>query len=221
MPDIIKSVHTGGVGEIIEKKSRFIATVWPIDSEETALLQIEAARKKYWDASHNCYAYVLGFKDEIQRCSDDGEPAKTAGRPILDIIIGEQIHNVLIIVTRYFGGTLLGTGGLVRAYQDAAKEGLKESVIIEKIPGKKAFLTTDYTCLGKLQYLIGGHGVHILDSNYADSVTLHLLIPNEIYNEFSALILDTTGGKVILNHEEDLYYAKVSGEIMLFDRTTA
>jgi len=221
MPDILKSVHSGGVGEIIEKKSRFIATVWPIDSEETALMQIETARKKYWDASHNCYAYVLGFKDEIQRCSDDGEPAKTAGRPILDIILGEQIHNVLIIVTRYFGGTLLGTGGLVRAYQDAAKEGLSKSVIIDKKVGKKAFLTTDYTTLGKLQYLIAAHGVHTLDSQYTDSVTLYLLIPNEIYEDFSVLILDSTGGKVTLNHEEDLHYANVSGEIILFDRITS
>ena len=118
-----KTVYESGTGEIVEKKSRFIASVWPIQTEEDALNIIDQLKKKYWDAKHNCFAYVLGIKDEIQRCSDDGEPAKTAGKPILDILLGEEIHNALIVVTRYFGGTLLGTGGLVRAYQYAAKEG--------------------------------------------------------------------------------------------------
>lgn len=217
MPDVLKSVHAGGTGEIIEKKSRFIATVWPIDSEAAAQMHIEATRKKYWNASHNCYAYVLGVQNEIQRCSDDGEPAKTAGRPILDIILGEKIHDILIIVTRYFGGTLLGTGGLVRAYQDAAKEGLNQSVIIEKRYGKKASLITDYTNLGKLQYVIAQQGIHTLSNEFTDSVTLYLLIPNEIYEDFSAVILDATGGKVTLTYEGDLHYAEISGEIILFD----
>ena len=110
-----KTVYTGGQGEIEEKKSRFIATVRPVDTENEALDFLAAMRKKYWDARHNCFAYTIGRNNELQRCSDDGEPAGTAGRPILDILLKEEVHNCIIVVTRYFGGTLLGTGGLVRA----------------------------------------------------------------------------------------------------------
>lgn len=129
-----KTVYKGGEGEIVEKKSRFIATVVPVHSEEEALKFVEAMKKKYWNATHNCYAYVIGENHELQRYSDDGEPGGTAGKPMLDVLIGEEIHNAAIVVTRYFGGTLLGTGGLVRAYSAAAKQGLASSVIITKIP---------------------------------------------------------------------------------------
>ena len=113
----MKTVYAGGEGEIVEKKSRFIATVRPVSSEEEAVAFINEMKKKYWDARHNCSAFVIGDRQEISRCSDDGEPAQTAGRPMLDVLLKEEIHNVCVVVTRYFGGTLLGTGGLVRAYQ--------------------------------------------------------------------------------------------------------
>ena len=115
-----KTVYRGDEAEIIEKKSRFIATVQPIKSEEEAITFIEAMKKKYWNAKHNCFAYVLGEHFQIQRCSDDGEPSGTAGKPMLDVLLGEEIHDVVVVVTRYFGGTLLGTGGLVRAYSHSA-----------------------------------------------------------------------------------------------------
>ena len=108
----IKIVYEGGEGELIEKKSRFIATVRPVESEEEALEFIAAMKKKYWNATHNCSAFVVGENQELQRCSDDGEPQGTAGRPMLDVLLGEEIHNAAVVVTRYFGGTLLGTGGL-------------------------------------------------------------------------------------------------------------
>ena len=110
-----KVVLEGGVGEIVEKKSRFIASVFPVHGEEEVLGIIESMRKKYWDARHNCYAYILGENREVQRYSDDGEPGGTAGRPMLDILLAEDVTDCLVVVTRYFGGTLLGTGGLVRA----------------------------------------------------------------------------------------------------------
>ena len=132
-----KTVLEGGTGEIVEKKSRFIATVRPVKNEEEALAFLEEMRKKYWDARHNCYAYSIGKNREFTRCSDDGEPSGTAGRPMLDVILGEDIYNVAVVVTRYFGGVLLGTGGLVRAYSKAVQEGLAGSIVIEK---KKAFL---------------------------------------------------------------------------------
>ena len=153
-----KTVYKGGEGEITEKKSRFIATVVPVHTEEEALKFIEAMKKKYWNATHNCFAYVIGEHDELQRCSDDGEPGGTAGKPMLDVLTGEEIHNAAIVVTRYFGGTLLGTGGLVRAYSSAAKQGLASSVIITKIPGVKLRLATDYAGLGKIQYIFWTEG---------------------------------------------------------------
>ena len=126
------TVYEGGEAEIIEKKSRFIATVLPVTCEEEALEFIESMKKKYWNATHNCYAYVIGERFETQRCSDDGEPQGTAGKPMLDVLLGEEIHNTAVVVTRYFGGTLLGTGGLVRAYSGAVKAGLEASKIITK-----------------------------------------------------------------------------------------
>ena len=110
-------VYEGGEGEITEKKSRFIATVRPVESEEEATTFIAEMKKKYWDARHNCSAFVIGERQELNRCSDDGEPAQTAGRPMLDVLLREGVTNVAVVVTRYFGGVLLGTGGLVRAYQ--------------------------------------------------------------------------------------------------------
>ena len=130
-----KIVYCGGEGEIVEKKSRFIATVKPVDSEEEASAFIAEMKKKYWDARHNCSAFVIGEHNEIQRSSDDGEPAGTAGHPMLDVLLGEGIHNTAVVVTRYFGGTLLGTGGLVRAYSKSV-QGLRPAPYSKR---KKAF----------------------------------------------------------------------------------
>lgn len=132
-----RAVFQGGSGEIVEKKSRFIAHVSEAESVEEAQEFIEAVKKRYWDARHNCSAFSIGEKNPVTRCSDDGEPGGTAGKPILEVIEGSGIHNIVIVVTRYFGGTLLGTGGLVRAYTDAAKAGIENSVIIgmEPVPG--------------------------------------------------------------------------------------
>ena len=130
-----KILYKGGEGELIEKKSRFIATTRPVESEEEALAFIAEMKKKYWDATHNCSAFVIGDRQQIQRCSDDGEPQGTAGRPMLDVLLGEDIHNMAVVVTRYFGGTLLGTGGLVRAYSKSVQVGLEASEVIEKRSG--------------------------------------------------------------------------------------
>ena len=143
-----------GQGELIEKKSRFIATVRPVETEEEAVTFINETKKKYWDARHNCSAFVIGKNQELTRCSDDGEPAGTAGRPMLDVLLKEGIHNTAVVITRYFGGVLLGTGGLVRAYQGAVQKGLDAAVIIEKFEGQILLITTDYTGLGKIQYLL-------------------------------------------------------------------
>ena len=148
-----KILYEGGQGEIIEKKSRFIANIFPVTTEEEALEKITAMRKKYYDARHNCFAYILGENKDTVRCSDDGEPSGTAGRPMLDILDGQGIYNVVAVVTRYFGGTLLGTGGLVRAYSGAMKEGLNHCVLLEKETGYPLTVTVDYNEVGKIQYL--------------------------------------------------------------------
>ena len=212
-----KTVYKGGEGEITEKKSRFIATVVPVHTEEEALKFIEAMKKKYWNATHNCFAYVIGEHDELQRCSDDGEPGGTAGKPMLDVLTGEEIHNAAIVVTRYFGGTLLGTGGLVRAYSSAAKQGLASSVIITKIPGVKLRLATDYAGLGKIQYIFGQRGIKILDSIYTDKVEIAALVPLDVLEAVKAEVREGTNGQAGMEEGEQCYFAEVSGEVLVLE----
>ncbi len=216
MQDSYKIVYSGGTGEIVEKKSRFIATILPITSEEDALAFIEQMKKKYWDARHNCSAYVLGPHNELERCSDDGEPSKTAGRPMLDVLINEGLHDVVVVVTRYFGGTLLGTGGLVRAYQSATKEGLANCTILEKHFGKQLRITTDYTGLGKIQYIAGTLELTTLSTDFTDIVVITLLVPPILLGSVIKKIQEATNGKAIMEELEDVSYAKLNDEIILF-----
>ena len=218
MLDQYKTVLEGGTGEITEKKSRFIATVRPVSSEEEALAFLEETRKKYWDARHNCYAYSVGMNREYTRCSDDGEPSGTAGRPMLDVILGEDIYNVAVVVTRYFGGVLLGTGGLVRAYSKAVQEGFRESRIIEKKHGICLTVTTDYTGIGKIQYIAGERGIPVLGSEYTDKVVMKLLIPSEDVDNVQKAVTEGTNGRAGLEKDAELYFAKVNGEVKTFEK---
>ena len=212
-----KTVYRGGEAEIIEKKSRFIATVKPVNSEEEAIEFIESLKKKYWNATHNCFAYVLGEHFQIQRCSDDGEPSGTAGKPMLDVLLGEEIHDVVVVVTRYFGGTLLGTGGLVRAYAGATKEGLSASKVITKMHGQKISIQTDYTGLGKIQYILGQRGLNILNSIYTDKVELEVLLPEHVIGEVMAEIREGTNGQAKMELQEECYFANIDGEMQIFE----
>ena len=212
-----KTVYEGGEGEIVEKKSRFIATVRPVKTEEEALAFIEEMKKKYWDARHNCYVYSVGKNREYTRCSDDGEPSGTAGRPMLDVILGEDIYNVAAVVTRYFGGILLGTGGLVRAYSAAVQEGLQESLIIEKHLCRKVRMSMDYTMLGKMQYLAAKLNLMILDTLYTDGVEMQLLVPDEQFQSFIKEVTEASNGKVAPETEGSCYGADVEGRTEIFD----
>lgn len=212
-------VYEGGEGEIIEKKSRFIATVRPIETEEEAIEFIAKMKKKYWDARHNCYAYVAGKNQELQRCSDDGEPNGTAGRPMLDVLLREEIHDAVVVVTRYFGGTLLGTGGLVRAYQKATQEGLANSVVIEKQQGELLKVQASYQEVGKLQYVLGQNGIPIIDSVYAQDVELHGVVPKEQTAKIEKELLEATNGKARIIWEEAVEYALVDKELKLFGKS--
>nr|WP_308743184.1 YigZ family protein [uncultured Anaerocolumna sp.] len=215
MIDSFRIVYQGGTGEIIEKKSRFIATVVPVNTEEEAITFIEQTRKKYYDANHNCFAYVIGDNNEIQRCSDDGEPVRTAGRPMLDVLLGEGIHNAALVVTRYFGGTLLGTGGLVRAYQGAAKEGLNNSVILEKLNGIKLQITTDYNGIGKLQYITSQMEITTLDTEYTDIVVMTNLVPIELYEQFEKKVVEATNGKAVIINSGNVSYAIMNHSVLI------
>lgn len=212
----MKTVYIGGEGEIIEKKSRFIATVRPVMSEEEATAFINEMKKKYWDARHNCSAFVLGERQEISRCSDDGEPAQTAGRPMLDVLLGEDIHNAAVVVTRYFGGVLLGTGGLVRAYQGAVRAGLAASVIIDKKKGRKLMIGTDYNGLGKLQYLIAQKNISVIDTLYTEKVDMICMVPEEEQAQLEKDIIETTGAKALISWGEELTYGMVGKEIKIW-----
>ena len=212
-----KTVYAGGEGEIIEKKSRFIATVRPVESEEEALAFIEEMRKKYWDARHNCYVYSVGMNREATRCSDDGEPSGTAGRPMLDVILGQDIYNVTVVVTRYFGGVLLGTGGLVRAYSSAVQTGLAASTVITKKLGIALRVETDYSGIGKIQYIAGENGLPILDSEYTDKVILHLLVPEDQVQQVEKRITEGTSGRASMEKIKDVYFADVNGETKIWE----
>lgn len=211
-----KTVFSEGVGQIIEKKSRFIATVRPVEAKEDAEEFLAEMKKKYWDATHNCFACVIGEKGEYVRSSDDGEPGGTAGRPMLDVLLKEEIRNVAVVVTRYFGGTLLGTGGLVRAYQQAVKEGLKESLIVEKKLGRKLQAICGYNELGRLQYVLGQKGFPVLESIFEEKVTLFVLVPEEALESCRKALIEAAGGRVELAEAETVYYGEVLGNIKVF-----
>ena len=210
-----KFVYTGGEGEIEEKRSRFIASVRPVSSEEEALEMIAGIKKKYWNARHNCFAYVIGERSQLQRCSDDGEPQGTAGRPMLDVLLGEDIHDVCVVVTRYFGGILLGTGGLVRAYSQAVQEGLRNSEILLRQEGVRLVMQTDYTGLGKIQYLLGQRGIPVLNSDYSDVVRLEAVVPAEQVQKLREAVTEGTNGKTQFPSETECIYALRGQEVLL------
>ena len=217
MKEVFKTIYEGGYGEFVMKKSRFLATVCPAETEEEALGIIEGLKKKYWDASHNCSAYIIGTDQPLMRCSDDGEPSKTAGRPILDILLAWELTNLVVVVTRYFGGTLLGTGGLVKAYQSAALEGLKNSRVIAKELGIRFQLQTDYNLIGKLQYYISQEQLTLLSSEYADTVSLQLLVPPGKHSAFMKKVSELTNGLAAPVELDKVYFTALDGKIHLFD----
>ena len=201
--DRYDTVYRGGTGEYAEKKSRFIAEVFPVNSEEEAFSYLEKVKKRYWDARHHCWAYILGRNPASERMSDDGEPAGTAGKPILEVIRGRGLTDVFVVVTRYFGGTLLGTGGLVRAYTAAASEAL--------------YIATDYTGLGKIQYLIGQRGLHVLDTVYTDQVVMTVLVPEEEKKSFIKEIMEGTNGQAVIELENKCWFAKTENGTEVWD----
>lgn len=215
MKECYRILYSGGSGELVEKKSRFIATLRPVHTSEEAVLFIEEMKKKYWDASHNCYAWVLGSDGLNVRCGDDGEPAQTAGRPMLDVLAGEGICDVCAVVTRYFGGTLLGTGGLVRAYAGALQEGLKACCVLEKQLGKRLLITTDYNGIGKIQYLLAQNSIIQLNAEYTDKVVVTALVPIAMTEAVKAALTEGTGGRAKMEEQDSVYFGIQGNQVLL------
>lgn len=193
-------------GEIVEKKSRFIATVIHVESEEEAVSHIERLKKLYWDARHNCYAFILGMGSETMRFSDDGEPSGTAGKPILEVLKGRGLTNVLVVVTRYFGGVLLGTGGLVRAYTDSTQEGINNSDIKKMTLMQRVSVHVDYNSVGKLKYVLASDSIEVVDEIYTDSVQIDIALPVDNISQITDKITDVTSGKATFDLGDISYY---------------
>ena len=208
----VKILLKGGSAEITEKKSRFIATVSLVRSAQEANEMIAALRKQYWDARHNCSAMIIGERGEFSRCSDDGEPAGTAGRPMLAVLSGAGITNICVVVTRYFGGVLLGTGGLVRAYSRAVQEGLNACTVADSIDGFRLRVRTDYNGIGKLQYVLGQRGLPVTDTAYTDMVEIETMVPADFLGSLKSEITEKTNAKALFIAEEALRYAISEGQ---------
>ncbi len=189
-----KTVEHESESLLIEKKSKFIANVKPVGSESEAVEFLNKIRSKYPDATHNVYAYIID-ENNIFRYSDDGEPSGTAGMPVLDAIRKAELVDVIVVVTRYFGGTLLGTGGLVHTYGASAKEGLKASGIVTRTMCDVISVKADYTLSGRIQHKIASEGIRLSDIAYSSDVEFTVCSPinetDRLINEFT----DLTNGK--------------------------
>lgn len=198
------------------KKSIFIATVSEVHSEAEALSFIEEMRKTYWDAKHNCFAYVLGENDEIRRFSDDKEPQGTAGKPILEAITSGAFRNTAIVVTRYFGGVLLGTGGLVRAYREAASLALSESSHFPVAKGHLLRVKCSYSDSGKIQYLINTENIPLMDSVYAEDVTFTLAVSLENSERVIKKITEAANGAASVDIVDTIHFIQDGSSARLY-----
>jgi len=210
-----KTLHSFGSDEYIVEKSTFIGYAKPIKSEEEAVEFINEIKKKHKDATHNVWAYTVGETMNIQRYSDDGEPQGTAGIPTLEVIKKEDLRDVAVVVTRYFGGTKLGAGGLVRAYTKGAKLGLEAGKIIYKVMYQEVKVKIDYTQLGKVQNELMNLGYFIKDTVYEDNVEIVVYSRLEDVEKLSEKMIDITSGtgKIVLG--EEFYLSEQNGEILI------
>ncbi|GIO14204.1 IMPACT family member YvyE [Cohnella xylanilytica] len=204
------TVRQYGESEIVIKKSRFIGHAKPVESEEEAVAFVEEIKKRHWNATHNCSAYVVGERDEHQKALDDGEPSGTAGKPILEVIKNRGLKNVVVVVTRYFGGIMLGAGGLVRAYTDGAVAGTDAAQPIVRVLHKEIIVDVDYTWYGKLENELRGRNARVGDVSFTDRVRVVCLPEVGEAERFAAWITDLTQGQAVLERGEEKYF--IEGE---------
>lgn len=182
--------------EIVEKKSRFIANIAAVASEEEAIEFIEKIKKKYYDARHNCYAYIIGDKGDKKKCSDDGEPQRSAGMPMMEVLENQGYFDIVVVVTRYFGGTLLGVGGLIRAYQGAVIEGLNASVSGEIHEGFRAKYRFGYDFYGKIKYIAESENIVIEDTLFDETVTISLIFNDSESERLQKKLVEETNANI-------------------------
>ena len=194
--------------ELVINKSRFIGQCFPISSEEEALEQLSTLRKRYWDATHNCYAYSVGEQGEIARFSDDGEPGGTAGMPMLEVLRHEGLVDVCCVVTRYFGGILLGTGGLVRAYTEGTKVAVAAAGVQRMSLYSVLLITCGYNQLGTLQQLLPRYDCQIEETDYGADVTLTVTQPAGRLDELNAALAEATAGTVAAEEIETKFMGR-------------
>ena len=215
MKDRYRTVFEGGEGRYEEKKSVFLSYMRPVSSEEEAAAFVESLRKKHRDARHVCSAWVIGADNPQMRASDDGEPQGTAGRPMLDILTGAGLADTAVAVVRYFGGVLLGTGGLARAYTASAQDALRNSVITEQILGAHLRIGTDYNGLGRLQYMLASRKFPVLSSEYSEDVRLEVILPAAEKDWLQKEIAGLSAGKAAVEDLGNTWYMMVDGECLL------
>jgi YigZ family protein len=182
--------------EIVEKKSRFIANIAAVASEEEAIEFIEKIKKKYYDARHNCYAYIIGDKGDKKKCSDDGEPQRSAGMPMMEVLENQGYFDIVAVVTRYFGGTLLGVGGLIRAYQGAVIEGLNASVSGEIHEGFRAKYKFGYDFYGKIKYIAESENIVVEDTLFDENVTMSLIFEDGESERMQKKLVEETNANI-------------------------
>ncbi|NIK76285.1 putative YigZ family protein [Paenibacillus castaneae] len=205
-----KTVRQQASAEIVIKKSRFIGYAKPVESEEEAIAFINEIKQLHKQATHNCSAYLIGERDQFQKASDDGEPSGTAGKPILEVIKHKDLKNVAVVVTRYFGGIMLGAGGLVRAYTDGAVAGIEAADEIVKVLHREVLVDVDYTWYGKLENELHGKGTRVGGTDFTDRVIVHCLPEAAEAEAFIAWITDLTQGQAVISEGDIKYY--IEGE---------
>lgn len=209
-----KTVHEFGSDEYIVEKSKFIGYAKPIKSEDDAKEFIAEIKEKHKDATHNVWAYTVGLNMNIQRFSDDGEPSGTAGIPVLEVIKKEDLRDVVVVVTRYFGGVKLGAGGLVRAYTKGAKIGLDSAKKVLKKMYTHIFVELNYNLLGKFQNEVANREIHIADMMYEDNVKVELLVENERIEEVTGFVTELSSATAKISLGEEEYISTIDGEIV-------
>ena len=189
-----RTVARAAVAETEVKRSRFLCRVEPVTTEDEARAVVERTRKEHWDARHHCSAFVIGPRAELQRSSDDGEPGGTAGAPMLEVLRGRELSDVVAVVTRYFGGVLLGAGGLVRAYSDAVRAGLDEAGVLERRLLELYDVVVDHADAGRLENALRGRDVTVLGVEYGAAATLRTAVPADAADLLAAVLAELTGG---------------------------
>ncbi|MBX6396448.1 MAG: YigZ family protein [Alicyclobacillaceae bacterium] len=208
-----RTVGPFGEVEITIKRSRFIGRAWRVEEEERAQEILDDIRRRHWDATHNCYAYVIGRRGEIQRSSDDGEPAGTAGRPILEVLHQMELRDTLVVVTRYFGGVLLGAGGLIRAYSQAAAEAVRAAGIVTRRPFTRVRLRFSYPHYGKIAHCLGEEGWPWEEPEFAEDVRLTAYVPVGEEDRLRERLADASAGQVVIHPDGSEWLEEENGRI--------